>query len=106
MAPSCEGEADAVYADCTTRETRAGAEAQAQTVHKPVGSSLVDFYPSRWQGKFWRIGHKFYDLTPFLDQQLPTHPIGALLEFKKIRRDRLFCFGFSNLLEPLGSLLR
>jgi hypothetical protein len=52
--------------------------------HPVVMSSGVAFTPSAWQGQFWRIGNKFYDLTPFLDK----HPGGrALLELSRDRFD-------------------
>ena len=52
--------------------------------HPVVMSSGVAFTPSAWQGKYWRIGNRFYDLTPFLDR----HPGGrALLEMARDRFD-------------------
>jgi fatty acid desaturase (delta-4 desaturase) len=49
-----------------------------------VWSSGVAFTPSAWQGKYWRIGNKFYDLTPYLDK----HPGGRmLLELARNRFD-------------------
>jgi len=52
--------------------------------HPVVYSSGVGFTPSVWQGKYWRIGNKFYDLTPFLDK----HPGGrTLLELARDRFD-------------------
>lgn len=56
----------------------------SQDEDKVCISSGVAFKPSVWQGKYWRIGNKFYDLTPFLDK----HPGGrALLEMARDRFD-------------------
>jgi len=40
--------------------------------HSKVWSSGVAFQPSKWQGKYWRIGNRYYDLTEFA----PRHPGG------------------------------